>query len=78
MNKSCELFKSCCSLHKHCSLQTSLCLFKGQGSSLNKKAVYKLVCYLWCILGSELPSDVSITDELEMKNFYNVNVCLIV
>lgn len=47
VNKSC-VFKSCCSLHKHCSIQTGLYLFKGQGISLNKKAVYKLVCYLWC------------------------------
>lgn len=57
--------------------QVFICL-KAKVVVLNKKAVYKLVCYLWCILGSELPSDVSITDELEMKNFYNVNVCLIV
>lgn len=49
VNKSCELFKSCCSLHKHCSIQTGLYLFKGQSIHLNEKAVYKLVCYLWCV-----------------------------
>lgn len=57
--------------------QVFICLKTKVFAWIRKQCINQCgICGVY--LGSELPSYVSITDELEMKNSYSVNVCLIV
>lgn len=57
--------------------QVLICLKTKVLAWMRKRSInWSVICCVYS--GSELPSDVSITDEPEIKNSYNVNVCLIV